>query len=84
MPPSHLRDRPTSDLIVVFLTAIVGMTVLLVLITAMILNLTGHAMEAGDAVTWLGRIINTLVGGIFGYLAGRTVTSTNGKNGGSQ
>lgn len=76
---SLLRDRPTPDLIVIFLTGIIGTTVILVLSTSMILNLTGHSKEAGDAITWLGRITNTLVGGVFGYLAGRSVTNGNGK-----
>ena len=68
-----LRDRPTPDLVVIFLAGMAGVIVVMVLATAMLLNLTGHSKEAGDATVWLGRITNTIVGGLFGYLAGRGV-----------
>jgi len=74
---AQFRDRPTADLIVVFLTGIVGLVVLIVLTFTYILETQGK--EAGEGLTWVARITNTIVGGVFGYLAGRSVTNGNGK-----
>ena len=74
---SQFKDRPTADLIVVFLTAIAGLAVIIVLLNVM--WAAAHGREAHESISWVSRIINTIVGGIFGYLAGRTVTNGNGK-----
>lgn len=73
---ASFRDRPTADLIVLFLTGLIGVVVIGVMIATVVLEANGR--EAGDGITWIGRIINTLIGAIFGYLAGRTVVPLNG------
>ena len=79
---AQFRDRPTSDLIVIFLTGIVGMVVVVVLIAVMIAQNQGK--EVNEGIQWVARLTNTIIGGVFGYLAGRSVTNGNGKNGGSK
>jgi hypothetical protein len=74
-----LNDRPTADLIVLALTLLICVVVFGVMISSVILELNGK--DTGDGVTWVARIINTMVGGLFGYLAGRGVTTKINGNG---
>ena len=75
-----MNERPTSDLIVFFLTAVVGLVVVVVLIGSYAMAANGE--EVGEGITWVARITNTIVGGVFGYLAGRSVTPKNGNGNG--
>ena len=71
-----MRDRPAADLIVFALTGLVCLVTVGMLVFALILETNGH--DASEGINWVARLINTMVGGIFGYLAGRTITKSNG------
>jgi threonine/homoserine/homoserine lactone efflux protein len=75
-----MNDRPTSDLIVFFLTLVVGVVVIIVLIGTYYMAAQGE--DPGEGITWVARITNTIVGGVFGYLAGRSVKNGNGNGSG--
>ena len=71
MPP--FRDRPTADLVVMFLAGVVGVLVIGSLISVIVLEATGHATDLDKLSARLADVTNTLIGAIVGYLAGRGI-----------
>lgn len=76
-----LRDRPTSDVIVLVLTGVVGFVVSVITLLAVIAVFTGHTDAVGTVLKQVGELTNGLIALIVGYIAGRGVQG-NGKNGG--
>ena len=76
---TDLRARPTADLIVIFLTAIVGIVLLLTTVVALIIELTNSDHSTSDLLAFEGDVIKGFLGIIIGYIAGRGVS--NGRNG---
>lgn len=67
----RLRDRPTSDLVVMFLAALVGFILVVATFGVILLELYGDDVDISVLATRLAAITNTLIGAIVGYLAGR-------------
>lgn len=75
------RDRPTADVIVIFLTLIVGLVLLLTTIVGLALRLQDDSTTTSDLFAFEGEVIKGFTAIIIGYIAGRGVS--NGKNGGA-
>ncbi len=80
MVPSRFRDKPTADLIVIFLAALVGIIMLLMSITLIVVEIWYPDHDITTLATRVGTLTSSLIGAIIGYLAGRGVTP-NGKSG---
>jgi VIT1/CCC1 family predicted Fe2+/Mn2+ transporter len=78
MPP--LRDRPTADVIVLGLTAVVGFVIVVITALAVVAVFTGHVSSVSTVLKSVGDLTNGLIALIVGYVAGRGVNG-NGKNG---
>jgi hypothetical protein len=75
---TDLSGRPTADLIVIFLTGIVGFMLVATGITALIIELTDSQHSTSDLLAFEGEVIKSFTAIIIGYLAGRGVSSKNG------
>jgi len=74
---ASLSRRSTPDLIVLGLAVTVGFIIVSTMLTiavAAALGNTGHIDEVAD---WIVKMCNTIVGSVFGYLAGRDPNSWN-------
>lgn len=76
LPSPPLRQRATSDLIVMFLAAIVAVVILVTLVGAIVWKINDPGADLGDVTDRVGEVVNTLVGAIVGYLAGKGVASS--------
>jgi Flp pilus assembly pilin Flp len=63
------KDRPTSDLIVMFLAGVIAFVI--------VAAVTDTGADIDQLITWVGDLVSTLVGAVVGYLAGRGAASTN-------
>jgi len=79
---SRLRDRPTADLIVIFLTAVVGFVLVATAVVGLILKATDDTHETSDLLALEGEVIKGFTTLIVGYIAGRGVNGVSEKNGG--
>jgi hypothetical protein len=70
---TRLRDRPTADLIVLGLLAVVTFAVVISTLGVIALDLMGHDQNVAALAGRLADITNTLIAAIVGYLAGRGV-----------
>jgi hypothetical protein len=68
---SRFRDRPTPDLIVMFLAAIVGVLMIGAMLSVIYLEAVHAAVDLDKLSARLADVTNTLIGAIVGYLAGR-------------
>ena len=73
-----LRDRSTSDLVVIFLTAMVGVIMILTLIAVIVVAVVNPEQDVTATFRFIANLTNTIVGGVIGYVAGRNVKSANG------
>lgn len=73
MEPKRLRDRPTADLIVMFLAFLVGVCVVGSLVAIVLARFTNPGVDLDKAAARIADVTNTLIGAIVGYLAGRGV-----------
>lgn len=71
--PKRLRDRPTADLVVIFLAGVVGVVVVLSLVGAFVARATDPDLDLTPIAARLADVTNTLIGAIVGYLAGRGI-----------
>jgi hypothetical protein len=79
---SDLKERPTADLIVIFLTAIVGFMLVSTGVVALFIKLTSdNNQNTGDLLAFEGDVIKGFTTLIIGYIAGRGVNGNGGKNG---
>jgi hypothetical protein len=74
--------RPTADLIVIFLTAVIGFLLLATGIVGLVLKLTSDTKGTSDLLAFEGEVIKGFTTLIIGYIAGRGVSNGNSKNGG--
>ena len=72
-----LAGRPTADVIVIYLTGIVGLVLILTSLTGLVIRLHGDS-DTSDLWTFEGEVIKSFTAIIIGYLAGRGVSSKNG------
>jgi hypothetical protein len=75
----NIKGRPTADLIVIFLTGVVGFMLVATGITALIIELTDSQHSTSDLLAFEGDVIKGFTTLIIGYIAGRGVS--NGRNG---
>jgi hypothetical protein len=68
---SHLRDRPTADLVVLFLSALVAVVLVASVVGGIVWKVTDPDADLADLAARIGDITNTLIGAIVGYLAGK-------------
>jgi hypothetical protein len=70
---ARLRDRPTPDLVVMFLAGLVGVILTTAMVGFVVLEAVGKNDDVTVLATRIAAITNTLIGAIVGYLAGRGV-----------
>jgi predicted membrane protein len=75
-PPKRLRDRPTADLVVMWLAGIVGVLVIGSLLAVVLARLYSDHVDLDKAAARIADVTNTLIGAIVGYLAGRGVETS--------
>jgi hypothetical protein len=73
-----MKDRPTADLVVIFLTGIVGVTVLITTIAVMYTEVRNPNVDTTRAVARIATIISSLITAIVGYIAGKKNGNGNG------
>lgn len=73
-----LRDRPTADLIVFALTAVVVVTVTVGVVGVVVTEIWHPDADTDEIVGRIGRIISSILTLIIGYVAGRGVKNGNG------
>ncbi len=76
-----LGRRPTADIIVLILTAVVGLVVLFVAAVAIGGLLTGHATDVKELIQTVGDMISSLIAVIIGFVGGRGVQQNGNGNG---
>jgi hypothetical protein len=67
-----MRDRSTADLLVMMLAGTVCVAIIVGEVGIVVVQLTNSDADTSHAGGTIGQIINTLVGMVAGYLAGRT------------
>lgn len=73
---SPLGDRSTTDLLVLLIAGTIATAVLLVVVGVTILEIVDSSIDTAGAAALIGQILNTLVGLLAGFLAGRTERSS--------
>lgn len=71
MPP--LRDRPTSDLVVIFLAGMIGVAVLLGVLGLVALKIADPKENIDSSVKVIGDILTVALGAVVGFVGGRAV-----------
>jgi hypothetical protein len=65
------KDRSTFDIVVILLTATVGLTMVLVVAGVIMLRLFRPEVDVKGAGTVIGNVLTTLVGALVGFVGGR-------------
>jgi O-antigen ligase len=78
---SPLRDRPTSDVIVLFLAGIVGFVIVFATIGLAIGLAIGKSPDIGTIAKAISDMTNSLIALIVGYIAGRGVNGNGNGHG---
>lgn len=78
MPP--LRDRPTSDLIVLFLAGMIGVAVLLGVLGLVALKIAQPDEDIDSSVKVIGDVLTVALGAVVGFVGGRAVGVNEGRN----
>ena len=76
VPQPPMRQRPTADLIVFALTGIVGFVIVVSIVGGVIWKITSPEANIIELAQRIGDLVNTLIGAIVGYLAGRGTAAT--------
>ena len=71
----RLRDRSTSDLVVIFLAGLVGFMLVVSILGIIALEMIDYHINTDLAVARISAIVNTLVGSIIGFVAGKGASS---------
>lgn len=79
---NRLRDRPTSDLVVLAFAALIVLIVAAGSIALMVAELRGADINANLLAERLGKIVSSLVAVCVGYVAGRGVNDGGSDKGG--
>jgi hypothetical protein len=76
-----LRERPTSDLIVLGLAAVVAFVIIFATLGVIVATSTGHSPDVAQLAKAVSDLTGALIALIVGYLAGRGVNGNgNGNN----
>jgi hypothetical protein len=65
------KNRSTFDVVVILMTAMVGVTLILIVIGAIILKLERPDIDLKGAGQVVGSILTTVVGALVGFIGGR-------------
>jgi purine-cytosine permease-like protein len=76
---TRLRERPTSDLVIVFMAGIIGLCVILGVLGLVALKIADPDEDIDTSVKVIGDILTVMLGAVIGFVAGKA--STNGVNG---
>lgn len=71
--PVKMSDRPTADLVILFLAGLVGIVVLGMLTFIVLVSVYNPEVKITDLAIRIAAITNTLTGAVVGYVAGRGV-----------
>jgi len=69
----RLSDRPTSDLVVIFLAGLVGVVIATLTITAAVVAISSRDQPTDAEVNALRDVVSTMLGAIIGYIGGRHI-----------
>jgi hypothetical protein len=69
---TRLSDRSTGDLLILLLASLVVAVVLISTVGIVIIQIARPDQDTGTAGAVIANIVNTLVGLVAGYLAGKT------------
>jgi hypothetical protein len=70
---ARLLDRPTPDLVVISLTAVVAFVIVATIVAVLTAKVVHPDADVTALTTRIAGLTNTLIGAIVGYLAGRGV-----------
>lgn len=73
---ARLRDRPTSDLLILMIAGTICSSVLGAAFVVAILAFVHPEQDAGKALALISDTLNTLIGLLAGYVAGRSNLET--------
>ena len=65
------KNRSTFDVVVILMTAMVGLTMALVVIGVIVLRLFRPEVDVKSAGAVIGNVLTTLVGALVGFVGGR-------------
>jgi hypothetical protein len=65
------KNRSTIDVVVILMTSMVGLTLVLIVVGAIILKLERPEIDLKGAGQVVGNILTTLVGALVGFVGGR-------------
>lgn len=77
--PRRLRDRSTGDLLVLMVTMTVCATILLSGAVILVTEIINPETDTSDGLRTITGILNTLIGLIAGFLAGKTGSTLSDK-----
>lgn len=69
----RLRYRQTSDLVVVWLAAVVGFVVIIGVLGLVALKIADPDGDVDSTVEVIGSVITTMLGAVIGFIGGRAV-----------
>ena len=68
---TRLRDRPTADLIVIFLAAVIGFYVVGSLVALVVFAFIDVEIDVGAVIGRIGQVVSAILGAVVGYIGGR-------------
>jgi len=75
MAARRLRDRSTTDLLVLLVGGTVCLVIVLTTVTLIISAVLAPERDESAAASQIGDIVNTMIGLLAGFLAGRSETA---------
>lgn len=73
-----MRTRTTADLVVIFLTGVVGFVVIVSTIGVIFAEIFHPGADTSRAVARIATLVSSMVTGIIGYIAGKGTERKNG------
>lgn len=74
-----LRERPTPDLIVIFLTGVIGSVVLGTLLVSVLIVIRNPTADIESTLGFVADMTAALMTGVIGYIGGRATSSNQDK-----
>lgn len=78
MASRRFRDRPTADLVVLYLAGVVGTILIITTLAVIFIALFHPQADEGRVIQRIGTLVSNIIGAIIGYMAGRGVTTSSG------
>ena len=79
-PFDNVKNRPTADLVVLFLCALIGIYLVVSMVFLVVTQINHDDQSAALLINRLGAIVNSIVGAVIGFVGGRGVGDTEGFN----